>query len=68
MAAFVEALASGSVGSGELSFHTALDSHLMAFAAEESRLSGARVDFPEWAAAHAAESRPDERGPQEPWT
>ena len=51
MAAFVAALAEGTVGSGELSFGTALDSHLMAFAAEESRLRGARVEFGPWVSA-----------------
>lgn len=51
MAEFVDALGRGTVGAGELSFATALDSHLMAFAAEESRLSGARIDFSDWIAA-----------------
>lgn len=50
MAAFVEAVRLGTVGTGELSFQTALDSHLMAFCAEESRRSGAPVDFPAWSA------------------
>ncbi|UOE44412.1 Gfo/Idh/MocA family protein [Agromyces larvae] len=48
MAEFVAALGRGTVGTGELSFATALDSHLMAFAAEESRLTGSRVDFAAW--------------------
>lgn len=48
MAEFVAALGRGTVGSGELSFSTALDSHLMAFAAEESRLSGTRIEFADW--------------------
>ncbi|GAA5205235.1 Gfo/Idh/MocA family protein [Microbacterium kyungheense] len=48
MAEFVDALVAGTVGEGELSFATALDSHLIAFAAEESRLSGAPVDFAAW--------------------
>lgn len=49
-AAFVRGLAAGTVGAGELSFHTALDSHLMAFAAEESRVTGSRVVFRDWVA------------------
>ncbi|GAA5200360.1 Gfo/Idh/MocA family oxidoreductase [Microbacterium jejuense] len=48
MAEFVDALVAGTVGEGELSFATALDSHLIAFAAEESRLSGVPVDFAAW--------------------
>ena len=48
MAEFVDALVEGTVGEGELSFVTALDSHLIAFAAEESRLSGRPVDFGAW--------------------
>ncbi|MFC9561417.1 Gfo/Idh/MocA family protein [Agromyces sp. NPDC056965] len=48
MAEFVAALGRGTVGSGQLSFDTALDSHLMAFAAEESRLSGSRIEFADW--------------------
>ncbi|PRB18540.1 Gfo/Idh/MocA family protein [Microbacterium sp. MYb62] len=50
MAAFVEAVRQGVVGTGELSFETALDSHLMAFGAEESRRSGTPIDFASWAA------------------
>lgn len=50
MAAFVQAVRLGTVGTGELSFEAALDSHLMAFGAEESRRSGLPVDFAEWAA------------------
>ncbi|GGM28036.1 Gfo/Idh/MocA family protein [Promicromonospora citrea] len=49
MDAFCRAVADGTVGSGELSFATALDSHLMAFAAEESRDGGRVVDFAAWA-------------------
>lgn len=48
MASFVSALGAGTVGRGDLSFTTALDSHLMAFAAEQSRLSGTRLDFHDW--------------------
>ncbi|MCR2818810.1 Gfo/Idh/MocA family oxidoreductase [Microbacterium sp. zg.Y1090] len=48
MAEFVDALGNGTVGAGELSFHTAMDSHLIAFAAEESRVSGAPVSFAAW--------------------
>jgi len=48
MAEFVDALGAGTVGEGELSFPTALDSHLIAFAAEESRLSGRPIDFAAW--------------------
>ena len=51
MAAFVRAVRDDTVGRGELSFDAALDAHLMAFAAEESRLSGAPVDFPAWVRA-----------------
>ncbi|MEV0891160.1 Gfo/Idh/MocA family oxidoreductase [Promicromonospora sp. NPDC050262] len=64
MDAFCRAVADGSVGTGELSFATALDSHLMAFAAEESRTGGGVVDFPAWArtalgsAGPAGSSRP----------
>lgn len=36
----------------ELSLNVALDSHYMAFAAEESRLSGRTIDFEEWLRAH----------------
>ncbi|WP_261167126.1 Gfo/Idh/MocA family protein [Microbacterium sp. Marseille-Q6965] len=50
MAAFVRAVREETVGRGQLSFSTALDAHLMAFAAEQSRVSGARVDFGEWVA------------------
>ncbi|MFI2364320.1 Gfo/Idh/MocA family protein [Promicromonospora sp. NPDC019610] len=49
MDAFCRAVADGTVGTGELSFATALDSHLMAFAAEESRTGAGVVDFPAWA-------------------
>ncbi|MFJ3406877.1 Gfo/Idh/MocA family protein [Promicromonospora sp. NPDC090134] len=49
MDAFCRAVADGTVGTGELSFATALDSHLMAFAAEESRTGAGVVDFPVWA-------------------
>jgi predicted dehydrogenase len=55
MAAFVDAVAADTVGQGELSFGTALDAHLMAFAAEESRLQGAPVQFATWAAQHGLE-------------
>lgn len=48
MDAFCRAVADGTVGTGELSFATALDSHLMAFAAEESRTGAGVVDFPAW--------------------
>lgn len=51
MDAFCRAVADGTVGSGELSFATALDSHLMAFAAEESRTGAGVVDFGPWADA-----------------
>jgi hypothetical protein len=50
------------VGSGELSFSTALDSHLMAFAAEESRLSGKRIEFAEWVSSLGIVPAPVERG------
>ncbi|UJP09646.1 Gfo/Idh/MocA family oxidoreductase [Microbacterium sp. KUDC0406] len=50
MSEFVDAVRLGTVGTGELSFETALDSHLMAFSAEESRLSGRPIDFAEWSA------------------
>ncbi|WP_423464585.1 Gfo/Idh/MocA family protein [Promicromonospora sp. MS192] len=49
MDAFCRAVTDGTVGRGELSFATALDSHLMAFAAERSRTGGGVVDFPAWA-------------------
>ncbi|QYM64248.1 hypothetical protein [Microbacterium sp. Se5.02b] len=49
MAEFVEAVRLGMVGTGELSFETALDSHLMAFGAEESRRTGEPIDFASWA-------------------
>jgi hypothetical protein len=49
MDAFCRAVVDGTVGTGELSFATALDSHLMAFAAEESRTGAGVVDFPAWA-------------------
>ncbi|MCP2265330.1 Gfo/Idh/MocA family protein [Promicromonospora thailandica] len=49
MDAFCRAVAEGTVGTGELSFATALDSHLMAFAAEESRTGAGVVDFAAWA-------------------
>jgi predicted dehydrogenase len=49
MDAFCRAVTDGTVGTGELSFATALDSHLMAFAAEESRTGAGVVDFPAWA-------------------
>ena len=52
MASFVAALGAGTVGSGELSFATALDSHLMAFAAEQSRLTREPIDFGDWVSAH----------------
>lgn len=48
MSEFVAALANDTVGRGELSFGAALDAHLMAFAAEESRLTDRRIDFAEW--------------------
>jgi predicted dehydrogenase len=51
MDAFCRAVVDGTVGSGELSFATALDSHLMAFAAEESRGGAGVVDFGPWTAA-----------------
>ncbi|MEV5070684.1 Gfo/Idh/MocA family oxidoreductase [Microbacterium sp. LMI12-1-1.1] len=51
MAEFVDALGAGTVGEGELSFATALDSHLMAFAAEESRLTGRPIDFAAWSSS-----------------
>ncbi|MFD2795282.1 Gfo/Idh/MocA family protein [Promicromonospora vindobonensis] len=50
MDAFCRAVVDGTVGSGELSFATALDSHLMAFAAEESRAGAGVVDFGPWTA------------------
>ncbi|QEA27783.1 Gfo/Idh/MocA family oxidoreductase [Microbacterium sp. CBA3102] len=50
MAEFIEAVRQGSVGRGELSFQTALDSHLMAFGAEASRRSGEPLDFAAWTA------------------
>ena len=50
MDAFCRAVADGTVGSGDLSFDTALDSHLMAFAAEESRAGAGVVEFGPWAA------------------
>ncbi|MFE6996568.1 Gfo/Idh/MocA family protein [Microbacterium sp. NPDC057659] len=53
MSEFVEAVRQGTVGTGELSFETALDSHLMAFSAEESRLSGRPIDFADWSAGIA---------------
>src|SRR5690606_16901396 len=49
MDAFCRAVEDGTVGSGELSFATALDSHLVAFAAEESREGGGVVDLAAWA-------------------
>ncbi|MBD7958691.1 Gfo/Idh/MocA family oxidoreductase [Microbacterium sp. Sa4CUA7] len=58
MAEFVAALGDGTVGAGELSFSTALDSHLMAFAAEESRLSGSRIEFAEWVSRHGVTPEP----------
>ncbi|MCK0116805.1 Gfo/Idh/MocA family oxidoreductase [Isoptericola sp. S6320L] len=58
MAAFVTALTEDTVGQGQLSFSTALDAHLMAFAAEESRLRGQRVDFPAWLAIHGTDGAP----------
>jgi predicted dehydrogenase len=51
MDAFCRAVVDGTVGSGELSFATALDSHLMAFAAEESRAGAGVVDFGRWSGA-----------------
>ncbi|WP_020015278.1 Gfo/Idh/MocA family protein [Promicromonospora sukumoe] len=48
MDAFCRAVVDGTVGTGELSFATALDSHLMAFAAEESRTGAGVVDFSAW--------------------
>ena len=51
MASFVAALGAGTVGSGELSFATALDSHLMAFAAEQSRLTREPINFGDWVSA-----------------
>jgi predicted dehydrogenase len=48
MSEFVSAVANDTVGQGELSFRAALDAHLMAFAAEESRLTDRRIDFAEW--------------------
>lgn len=48
MESFVAALGVGTVGQNELSFATALDSHLMAFAAEQSRIQGSRLSFPAW--------------------
>jgi predicted dehydrogenase len=57
MSAFVDALADDTVGEGELSFSTALDAHLMAFAAEESRLTAGPVDFADFTARHHLASR-----------
>lgn len=51
MDAFCRAVVDGTVGSGELSFATALDSHLMAFAAEWSRAGAGVVDFGRWSDA-----------------
>ncbi|WP_275003553.1 Gfo/Idh/MocA family protein [Promicromonospora iranensis] len=51
MDAFCRAVADDAVGRGELSFATALDSHLMAFAAEESRAGAGVVDFGSWSGA-----------------
>ncbi|MGI5191544.1 Gfo/Idh/MocA family protein [Promicromonospora sp. CA-289599] len=51
MDAFCRAVVDGTVGSGELSFATALDSHLMAFAAERSRAGAGVVDFGRWSGA-----------------
>ncbi|WP_419707286.1 Gfo/Idh/MocA family protein [Promicromonospora sp. NFX87] len=51
MDAFCRAVVDGTVGSGELSFATALDSHLMAFAAEWSRSGAGVVDFGRWSSA-----------------
>jgi hypothetical protein len=51
MDAFCRAVVDGTVGSGELSFATALDSHLMAFAAEWSRAGAGVVDFGRWSGA-----------------
>ena len=51
MDAFCRAVVDGTVGTGELSFTTALDSHLMAFAAEESRGGAGVVDFGRWTGA-----------------
>ncbi|MDR7380556.1 Gfo/Idh/MocA family protein [Promicromonospora iranensis] len=51
MDAFCRAVVDGAVGSGELSFVTALDSHLMAFAAEESRAGAGVVDLGPWSGA-----------------
>lgn len=51
MDAFCRAVVDGTVGSGELSFATALDSHLMAFAAEWSRSGAGVVDFGRWSDA-----------------
>jgi predicted dehydrogenase len=48
MSEFVSALANHTVGQGELSFGAALDAHLMAFAAEQSRVMDERIDFAEW--------------------
>jgi predicted dehydrogenase len=51
MDAFCRAVVDGTVGSGELSFATALDSHLIAFAAEWSRAGAGVVDFGRWSGA-----------------
>lgn len=51
MEQFVAALERGDLADTEaLSVHAALDSHLMAFAAEESRLSGQTINFRDWLA------------------
>ena len=70
MDAFCRAVVDGTVGSGELSFATALDSHLMAFAAEWSRAGAGVVDFGRWSGAAlgspgagASQDRTDRRTP-----
>ncbi|MFD6446610.1 Gfo/Idh/MocA family protein [Promicromonospora sp. NPDC060204] len=62
MDAFCRAVADGTVGTGELSFATALDSHLMAFAAEESRTGAGVVDFPTWARTALGSAGPGSAG------
>lgn len=49
MEEFVSALERGDLrDTEELSIHTALDSHYMAFAAEDARVSGQVIDFNDW--------------------
>lgn len=66
MDAFCRAVVDGTVGSGELSFATALDSHLIAFAAEWSRSGAGVVDFGRWSGAALGSPRvgpgPDSTG------